>query len=152
MRLCSRWLRHRSGPIYLRGSIHLLWRWKLLALGSQGHYYRRRIYPRSNQTKPSRDRYLSLNWQLHRGSRIKNSAPAKWRCGEFIGEYGEMEYTPHHQIIIRVETEDPANIIARLKTVKLLVFPIGDVAQMKACDFCNLEKDEAIPIAEEINR
>ena len=63
-----------------------------------------------------------------------------------------MEYTPHHQIIMRVEADDPANIIARLKAEKLLVFPIGDVAQIKACDFCNLEKDEAIPVAEELNR
>jgi sulfite reductase beta subunit-like hemoprotein len=32
-----------------------------------------------------------------------------------------------------------------------LVFPIGDVAQVKACDFCNLEKDESIPVAEQLH-
>ncbi|AJY76932.1 precorrin-3B C(17)-methyltransferase [Paenibacillus beijingensis] len=82
----------------------------------------------------------------------KFSARQMALLAELAGDKGEMEYTPHHQIIIRVETEDPADIVARLKAQKLLVFPIGDVAQIKACDFCNLEKDEAIPVAEELNR
>lgn len=70
---------------------------------------------------------------------------------ELAGETGEMEYTPHHQIILRVPTDDPSEIVSRLKSEKLLVFPIGDVTQIKACDFCNLEKDEAIPVAEQLN-
>lgn len=70
---------------------------------------------------------------------------------QMAGEEGEMEYTPHHQIILRVPTNDSAEMVARLKAEKLLVFPIGDVAQIKACDFCNLEKDESIPIAEELH-
>lgn len=70
---------------------------------------------------------------------------------QIAGDEGEMEYTPHHQIILRVPTNDSAEMVARLKAEKLLVFPIGDVAQIKACDFCNLEKDESIPIAEELH-
>nr|WP_240762455.1 precorrin-3B C(17)-methyltransferase [Paenibacillus thalictri] len=71
---------------------------------------------------------------------------------DMAGETGELEYTPNHQVILRVQTEDPAELIGRLKQEKLLVFPLGDVAQVKACDFCNLEKDEAIPVAEQLNR
>ncbi|CAG7634045.1 precorrin-3B C(17)-methyltransferase [Paenibacillus allorhizosphaerae] len=70
---------------------------------------------------------------------------------EMAGETGELEYTPNHQIIMRVQTEDPSELVNRLKQEKLLVFPIGDVAQIKACDFCNLEKDSAIPVAERLN-
>ncbi|EFM12242.1 precorrin-3B C17-methyltransferase [Paenibacillus curdlanolyticus YK9] len=81
----------------------------------------------------------------------KFSAQQMMQIAELVGESGEIEYTPHHQIIIRVETEDPSSIVSRLKAENLLVFPIGDVAQVKACDFCNLEKDEAIPIAEQLN-
>ncbi|AHV96709.1 precorrin-3B C(17)-methyltransferase [Paenibacillus sabinae] len=71
---------------------------------------------------------------------------------EIAGEQGEMEYTPHHQIILRIPGGDPERIVAELKSAKLLVFPVGDVAQIKACDFCNLEKDGSIPVAEELNR
>ncbi|MFD1773118.1 precorrin-3B C(17)-methyltransferase [Paenibacillus rhizophilus] len=71
---------------------------------------------------------------------------------EIAGEQGEMEYTPHHQIILRIPGGDPERVVAELKAEKLLVFPVGDVAQIKACDFCNLEKDGSIPVAEELNR
>ncbi|MWC30624.1 precorrin-3B C(17)-methyltransferase [Paenibacillus sp. MMS18-CY102] len=82
----------------------------------------------------------------------KFSALQMMQIAELVGESGEIEYTPHHQIIIRVETEDPSSVVSWLKAENLLVFPIGDVAQVKACDFCNLEKDEAIPVAEQLNR
>ncbi|BCG58546.1 precorrin-3B C(17)-methyltransferase [Paenibacillus sp. URB8-2] len=71
---------------------------------------------------------------------------------EIAGEQGEMEYTPHHQVILRIPGGDPKRVVAELKAEKLLVFPVGDVAQIKACDFCNLEKDGSIPVAEELNR
>ncbi|BBH20488.1 hypothetical protein Back11_18330 [Paenibacillus baekrokdamisoli] len=70
---------------------------------------------------------------------------------ELAGDEGELEYTTHHQVILRLPTDDADTVVARLKAQQLLVFPIGDVVQIKACDFCNLEKDEAIPIAEELN-
>lgn len=70
---------------------------------------------------------------------------------QIVGEEGELEYTPHHQIILRIPTDDPEEVVAALKADKLLVFPIGDIAQIKACDFCNLEKDESIPVAEELH-
>ncbi|WP_166245612.1 precorrin-3B C(17)-methyltransferase [Paenibacillus turpanensis] len=70
---------------------------------------------------------------------------------EIAGDSGEMEYTPNHHFVLRIPTDEPERIVARLKEANLLVFPIGDVAQVKACDFCNLEKTDAIPVAEQLN-
>lgn len=70
---------------------------------------------------------------------------------ELAGDEGELEYTPQHQILLRVPTDDAEIIVTRLKEHHLLVFAIGDIIQVKACDFCNLEKDEAIPVAEELH-
>ncbi|WP_199615777.1 precorrin-3B C(17)-methyltransferase [Paenibacillus alkalitolerans] len=69
---------------------------------------------------------------------------------ELAGDEGELEYTPHHQVILRMRTDDAGAVAARLRDEGLLVFPIGDVVQVKACDFCNLEKDDAIPVAERL--
>ncbi|WP_139488620.1 precorrin-3B C(17)-methyltransferase [Brevibacillus dissolubilis] len=63
---------------------------------------------------------------------------------------GEMNYTIEHQIILRIPQVNPDEVVAQLEAVGFLVFPIGQVAQVKACDFCDLEKDESIPIAEEL--
>lgn len=105
------------------------------------------------QTKPFREQMPIFEVGVAPGiANKKFSARQMALLAELVGENGEMEYTPHHQIIMRVEAEEPADMIARLKAEQLLVFPIGDVAQIKACDFCNLEKGEAIPVAEELNR
>ncbi|SFL11120.1 precorrin-3B C17-methyltransferase [Paenibacillus sp. 1_12] len=67
-----------------------------------------------------------------------------------VGDKGSMEYTPHHQLIVRVPTDNPAEITQRLSMEGFLLAPIGDVAQVKACDFCNGEKGESIAYAEEL--
>ena len=71
---------------------------------------------------------------------------------EAVGDKGDIEYTPHHQLIVRVSAADPDQITRKLKNEGFLLSPIGDVVQMKACDFCNLEKVDSLPYAEEINR
>ncbi len=71
--------------------------------------------------------------------------------GEAAGDQGKIEYTPHHQIILRLSTRDPQSIIDRLREEGLLLSSVGDVVQIKACDFCEGEKKDAIPFAEEIN-
>jgi precorrin-3B C17-methyltransferase len=71
---------------------------------------------------------------------------------EAVGDRGEIEYTPHHQLIIRVSVSDPDQITRELKDAGFILSPIGDVVQMKACDFCNLEKIESLPYAEELNQ
>lgn len=67
------------------------------------------------------------------------------------GDGGELEYSTQHQIVLRVPTSEPDRVVASLKNEGLLVFPLGDVALVKACDFCNLEKTDAIPVAETLN-
>lgn len=71
--------------------------------------------------------------------------------GELVGDRGEIEYTPHHQLVVRVRADEPEAIARKLAEEGFLLSPIGDVAQVKACDFCNLEKAESISYAEEIH-
>jgi precorrin-3B C17-methyltransferase len=70
---------------------------------------------------------------------------------DVVGEQGEIEYTPHHQLIVRVSVANPDLITSRLTEEGFLLQPIGDVVQLKACDFCNLEKVDSLPYAEELN-
>ncbi|MFP3392309.1 precorrin-3B C(17)-methyltransferase [Brevibacillus sp. SIMBA_040] len=69
---------------------------------------------------------------------------------EVAGERGEIEYTPHHQMILRVPTSNPESVTGRLRELGLILSPIGDVLQVKACDFCDGEKKDSIPYAEEL--
>ncbi|AEJ39556.1 precorrin-3B C17-methyltransferase [Sulfobacillus acidophilus TPY] len=71
---------------------------------------------------------------------------------ELAGESGSIEYTPSHQLIFRTEASDPDRIISRLTEAGLWVFPVGDVVKVKACDFCDGDKQEGIPYAEDLTR
>lgn len=62
-------------------------------------------------------------------------------------EDGELEYTPEHQIILRVPTFEPDQLVDELRSANFIVVPIGDVIKVKACDFCDMEKDDAVPMA-----
>ncbi len=69
---------------------------------------------------------------------------------ETIGETGTMEYTPDHRFLLKIPTDQPESIIEKLEQNHLIVMPVGEVLHLKACDFCNGEKAESIPYAEEI--
>ncbi|GGB53714.1 precorrin-3B C(17)-methyltransferase [Fictibacillus barbaricus] len=69
---------------------------------------------------------------------------------EVVGEHGEMEYTPHHQIKIQLKTNNPDEITEKLKEEGFLLLPAGDVLQIKACDFCNGEKYDSIPYVQQL--
>ncbi|KZE77575.1 cobalt-precorrin-3B C(17)-methyltransferase [Paenibacillus elgii] len=71
---------------------------------------------------------------------------------EVVGEHGTMEYTPHHQLFVRIATSEPESVTGRLRAAGLLLAPVGDVAQIKACDFCNMDKADSVPYAEELHR
>ncbi|MBO2536194.1 precorrin-3B C(17)-methyltransferase [Rummeliibacillus suwonensis] len=67
-----------------------------------------------------------------------------------VGEKGTMEYTPNHQILLKIPTSNPDEITSKLQNVGFLLSPVGDVLTLKACDFCDGEKTGGIPYAEEI--
>ena len=69
---------------------------------------------------------------------------------DVVGEKGTLEYTPSHRLIVKVPTDQPEAIVAKLEQHHLRVMPVGDVVKVKACDFCYGEKADAIPYAEEI--
>ncbi|WP_068497485.1 precorrin-3B C(17)-methyltransferase [Paenibacillus kribbensis] len=69
---------------------------------------------------------------------------------KIAGDDGELEYTPDHQIVLRVPCADPEELVGQLRDERLIVMPIGDVFKVKACDFCNMEKDDAVPVAEHL--
>lgn len=69
---------------------------------------------------------------------------------ETIGEKGTMEYTPDHRFLVKLPTDQPESIVEKLEQNHLTVMPVGDVLNLKACDFCYGEKAESIPYAEQI--
>ncbi|MFB9327621.1 precorrin-3B C(17)-methyltransferase [Paenibacillus aurantiacus] len=80
----------------------------------------------------------------------KLSAAQMTLLAEIVGEAGELEYTPHHQFIVRLRTDDPAAATVRLREAGLALAPVGDVVQIKACDFCDMEKAESVPYLEQL--
>ncbi|MFS8629919.1 MAG: precorrin-3B C(17)-methyltransferase, partial [Bacillales bacterium] len=71
---------------------------------------------------------------------------------EALGSDGKMTYTPDHYIKIERMTDDPDGLVAKLTAAGLTVAPVGNVLTVKACDFCDGEKRDAIPYAEELER
>jgi precorrin-3B C17-methyltransferase len=71
---------------------------------------------------------------------------------EVVGERGTMEYTPDHKIILKIPTLEPEAITEKLQAVDFSLSPVGDVLTVKACDFCDGEKAEPIPYADELQR
>ncbi|WP_227935516.1 precorrin-3B C(17)-methyltransferase [Alkalihalobacillus deserti] len=71
---------------------------------------------------------------------------------DVVGDDGKMEYTPHHQIHLRIPTANPEIVTEKLKVAGFILEPLGDVFQLKACDFCDGEKKDSIPHAEELHQ
>ncbi|MGG2196335.1 MULTISPECIES: precorrin-3B C(17)-methyltransferase [Paenibacillus] len=71
---------------------------------------------------------------------------------DIVGEDGSIEYTPHHQWLVRLVTSEPQQAVSRLEAAGLLLAPVGDVAQIKACDFCNMDKADSVPYLEDLQQ
>ncbi|MCQ6279444.1 precorrin-3B C(17)-methyltransferase [Bacillus sp. EB600] len=69
---------------------------------------------------------------------------------EVAGEEGVMEYTQDHAIKLQILTSKPDEIVKKLAEANFLISPIGDVLTVKACDFCDGDKKDAIPYAEKL--
>ncbi len=101
----------------------------------------------------SSDRVDWLEVGVSPGVANKRFSPQQMRLlAEWSENGGELLYTPEHQIILRLPNVVPDEVAAALKQAGLDLLPLGRVAQVKACDFCDLEKEESIPIAEELSR
>lgn len=71
---------------------------------------------------------------------------------EIVGDNGEVRYTPDHYLQVSVATDSPEEITARLEREGWELSPVGNVVHVKGCDFCDGEKKESIPYAEEIKQ
>lgn len=71
---------------------------------------------------------------------------------EVAGDNGVLHYTQDHHIKLEVPTQNPKEIIEKLEEAQFLLSPVGDVLTLKACDFCDGEKKDSIPYAEELQR
>lgn len=92
-----------------------------------------------------------LEFAVSPGVATKNFTPQQLvALAQAVGEKGSIEYTPHHHLLVRIPTSDPDSVTAKLRADGLSLAPIGDVLQLKACDFCNLEKAESVPYADEL--
>jgi precorrin-3B C17-methyltransferase len=83
----------------------------------------------------------------------KKFSPAQLMVlAEVVGENGTMEYTQDHYMKLQIPTSDPNDIVAKLTKAGFLLAPVGDVLTIKACDFCDGDKKDSIPYAEELER
>ncbi|MEC1721560.1 precorrin-3B C(17)-methyltransferase [Schinkia azotoformans] len=83
----------------------------------------------------------------------KNFTPQQMMTlAEVVGDNGTIQYSTDHQIHLTIPTSDPDEIIEKLRNSGLSLSPVGDVLTVKACDFCDGEKKDAIPIAEELHK
>jgi cobalt-factor III methyltransferase len=82
----------------------------------------------------------------------KLSASQLVALAKLVGDQGTLEYTPHHRLLVRLATDEPERVKERLTAEGLLLEPAGDVVQVKACDFCDMEKAESVPQLEELQR
>lgn len=85
-------------------------------------------------------------------SNKKFTAAQLLALADVVGEDGLMEYTQDHQMKLQIPTANPDGIIAKLTDANLLLAPVGDVLTLKACDFCDGDKKDSIPYAEELQR
>jgi precorrin-3B C17-methyltransferase len=87
-----------------------------------------------------------LEFAVSPGLANKQFTPEQLKTlAEVVGEKGTMEYTPHHQIYVKIPTNNREKVTAPLKKVGLLLLPVGNVLTIKACDFCDGEKSDPIP-------
>ncbi|MBW7650656.1 precorrin-3B C(17)-methyltransferase [Anoxybacillus sp. ST4] len=72
------------------------------------------------------------------------------QLARIVGEQGTITYTPDHYFKVTMETDCADEVVRALVQAGLTVAPVGDVFVMKACDFCDGEKKDAIPYAEQL--
>ncbi|WP_404828955.1 precorrin-3B C(17)-methyltransferase [Effusibacillus dendaii] len=111
-------------------------------------------YATQNPTMPLHPDYLPvLEIAVSPGVANKNFTPAQLiGMAELVGEEGSITYTTLHEMVLKIPAANPDEISKKLTDMGLLISPTGLTAKVVACDFCEGEKTEAIPFAEELHR
>lgn len=124
------------------------WAMEALAMVSQGIPL---SSPPPAAAKPVIQQESIFEFAVSTGVANKKFTPRQMvALAEAAGEKGSIEYTPHHQIILRIPAAQPEIVINRLRAEGFLLAPIGDVVYVKACDFCDGEKVDSMPYAEQL--
>lgn len=81
----------------------------------------------------------------------KHYTPAQFqKIAEIVGEKGAIKYSASYSILVSVPTSAAAQAVQALQEAGLHIAPAGPSIVMKACDFCDGEKMEAVHITEQL--
>ncbi|MEA0553262.1 precorrin-3B methylase [Lysinibacillus irui] len=81
----------------------------------------------------------------------KHYTPAQFqKIAEIVGEKGAIKYSASYSIIVSVPTSAAAQAVQALQEAGLHIAPAVPNIVMKACDFCDGEKMEAVHITEQL--
>ncbi|MEC1177119.1 precorrin-3B methylase [Metasolibacillus meyeri] len=69
---------------------------------------------------------------------------------QLAGETGAIKYSAAHRLLVSVETARVEEVTAAFQEVDLYIYPAGNVATFKWCDFCDGEKLHAKDLAEQL--
>ncbi|MDI3328125.1 MAG: precorrin-3B C(17)-methyltransferase [Alicyclobacillaceae bacterium] len=69
---------------------------------------------------------------------------AQWAgIADLVGPEGHIQWSPNHELILRIPGGDPVQVEASLIALGVRVGPTGEVLRIATCDFCEGEKEEA---------
>lgn len=81
----------------------------------------------------------------------KHYTPAQFqKIAEIVGEKGAIKYSVSYSILVSIPTSAVAEAVQALQEAGLHIAPSGPRIAMKACDFCDGEKMEAVHITEQL--
>ncbi len=121
----------------------------LLRVQTKDHLIARSSSPSAVKTAPMKKALFQV--AVAPGIANKRFTTEQLVClADLAKDQGEVHYTTDHQMELRLQTDDSQSVVDRLLAAGFYVFPVGEVVKVKACDFCDGEKEEPIPYAREL--
>ena len=81
----------------------------------------------------------------------KHYTPAQFqKIAEIVGEKGAIKYSASYSILLSIPSSELTEVTHALQEAGLFVASSGPHIAMKACDFCDGEKMEAVPQTEQL--
>lgn len=81
----------------------------------------------------------------------KHYTPVQFqKIAEIVGEKGAIKYSASYSMLVSVPTSAVAEAVQAIQEAGLHIAPVGPSIVMKACDFCDGEKMEAVHITEQL--